>query len=81
MSSTTYNPKEIDTKIDVFYEFKEVGDNRWGIYLHDRLLATVGSYEACESMKQLLNRNLSRTDILKAEIAFKKAINKSLIVS
>ena len=62
------------------YKFEEIGDKRWGIYFQDRLLATVGSYEACQSMGQLLSKNSSHMDSLKAMVAFKKSINKSLII-
>lgn len=62
------------------FKFKETEDRRWGIYLEDRLLATVGSYEVCESIGQSLSENLSHTDTIKATMAFKKAINKSLII-
>ena len=64
----------------IAYKLKETEDQRWGVYLKDRLLATVGSYEACQSIVQSLSRNLSHTDTLKAAIAYKKAINKSLII-
>ncbi|MEM7757512.1 MAG: hypothetical protein AAF298_05205 [Cyanobacteria bacterium P01_A01_bin.40] len=60
------------------YQFKETQDQRWAIYLQDRLLATVGNYEACQSINERLNRNLSYQETIKATITFKKAINKSL---
>lgn len=62
------------------FKFRETQDRRWGIYLEDRLLATVGSYEVCESIGQSLSENSSYTDTIKATMAFKKAINKSLII-
>ena len=62
------------------YNFKQTGDQRWGIYLGDRLLATVGSYEACLSISKTLSGNLSREDLLKAKMAFKSSINRSLII-
>ena len=37
------------------YKFKKTDDNRWGIYLEDDLLATVGSYKIWNSLKQSLN--------------------------
>ena len=63
------------------YQFKEIENDRWGIYLEDRLLATVGSYEACESIGLSLSKNLSYTDTIKATMAYKKALNKSLIIN
>lgn len=63
------------------YKFKETQDQRWGIYLQDRLLATVGSYETCQSIGKSLEKNLSHTDSIKAAIAYKKSINRSLIIS
>lgn len=63
------------------YKFKEIDNKRWGIYLENRLLATVGSYEACESIGKSLSRNLSYTDTIKAAMTYKKAINKSLIIN
>ena len=62
------------------YSFRQTEDERWGIYLEDRLLATVGSYEACLSINKSLNGNLSREDLLKAKMAFKSSINRSLII-
>ncbi|MDJ0591582.1 MAG: hypothetical protein QNJ72_16555 [Pleurocapsa sp. MO_226.B13] len=62
------------------YKFQRTDDKRWGIYLQERLLATVGSYEACQSIGQSLSKNLSHTDTIKAKIAYKKAIDKSLII-
>lgn len=65
---------------DILYEIKEVGNQRWGIYLQGRLLATVGSYEACKSIGESLNKEITYADMVKATIAYKKAINKSLII-
>ena len=62
------------------YSFRQTENKRWGIYLEDRLLATVGSYEACLSIGKSLNENLSREDSLKAKMAFKSSINRSLII-
>lgn len=62
------------------YSFKQTDDHRWGIYIEDRLLATVGSYEACLSIGKTLNGNLSNEDLLKAKMAFKNSINRSLII-
>jgi len=62
------------------YKFEQIEDKRWGIYLQDRLLATVGSYEACQSIRQLSSNNLSYTESKKALITYKKAIDKSLII-
>lgn len=62
------------------YEFQKTEDGRWGIYLEERLLATVGNYEVCQSIKQLSNADLSPEDSLKISIAYKRAINKSLTV-
>lgn len=63
------------------YKFQQTQNNRWGIYLQDRLLATIGSYEACESMGQYLGTNLSHADVVKAAVAYKKAINRNLTIS
>lgn len=65
------------------YNFKEIENQRWGIYDQDRLLATVSNYEACQSIGQLLSNhnNLSHIETIKATLAYKNAINKSLIIS
>lgn len=68
------------TMTEISYEIKEVDDKRWGIYLQGRLLATVGSYEACKSIGESLNKENTYADMVKATIAYKKAINKSLII-
>ena len=62
------------------YKFEQIEDKRWGIYLQGRLLATVGSYEACRSIKQLSNNNLSYTESKRAVMSYQKAIDKSLII-
>ena len=63
------------------YDFKEIQNKRWGIYLQDRLLATVGSYEACKSIGESLNKNLTYSDVQKARLAYQKAISRSLIIN
>ena len=63
------------------FKFKETNNKRWGIYLEDRLLATVGSYEDCQSIGQILVENLSYSDLLKATIAYQKAMNRSLAIN
>ena len=65
------------------YKFKEIEDKKWGIYDRDRLLATVSSYEACQSIGQLLgnHNNLSHVETIKATIAYKQAIDRSLIIN
>ena len=63
------------------YKFQQTQDQRWGIYLQDRLLATIGSYEACQSMGQYLSTSLSHADVAKAAVAYKKAINRNLIIA
>ncbi len=62
---------------NTIYEFKETENKRWGIYLQNRLLATVGSYEACKSIWQCLSQKLSYRDSLKSAIASRKARDKS----
>ncbi len=62
------------------YKFEQTEDKRWGIYIQDRLLATVGSYQACKSLGQLLSKNASYAETKKAAIAYKQSINRSLII-
>lgn len=62
------------------YKFEQIEDKKWGIYLQDRLLATVSSYEACQSIRQLSTDNLSYVELKRAMMTYKKAINKSLII-
>ena len=62
------------------YEFKEIGNQRWGIYVQDRLLATLGSLEACESMAKLLSKDVSYSDSIKASFTYKKSVNRFLIL-
>ena len=63
------------------YEIKQADDHRWGIYQGDRLLATVGSYEACESMWKYLQKELSYTDNIKSKLSYRNALNKNLLVN
>ena len=41
------------------YTFKKTDNNRWGIYLKDDLLATVGSKKLWSSVKQVINSHVS----------------------
>lgn len=63
------------------YKLKKTANKRWGIYLNDRLLATVGSYEVSQSIKQYLSENLSSSDTSKAAIAYNKAINRASVIN
>ena len=63
------------------YEFQQTENQRWGIYCQGRLLATVGSYEACQSIKKSLDHNLSASDIFKVAIAYKQSIDRSLAIN
>ncbi|MEM6612037.1 MAG: hypothetical protein AAF652_07250 [Cyanobacteria bacterium P01_C01_bin.72] len=62
------------------YRFQQTEDGRWGIYFQERLLATVGNYDVCKSIKQLRCANLSAEDSSKIVIAYKRAIDKSLTI-
>ena len=63
------------------YVIKQVDNQRWGIYQGERLLATVGSYEACESIWNYLQKELSYTDNIKSRLSYRNAINKNLLVN
>ncbi len=80
MLNAPYKNREATYTVDSPYSFKQTQDRRWGIYAGDRLLATVGSYEACQSIGKFLTSNLSQEDLIRATIAFKKSINRSLII-
>lgn len=62
------------------YKMREVGQ-RWGIYQGERLLATVGSYEACESIWNYLQKELSYTENIKSRLSYRNALNKNLLVA
>lgn len=62
------------------YKIKQMGQ-RWGIYQDERLLATVGSYEACESIWKYLQKELSYTENIKSRISYRNAIDKNLLVN
>lgn len=62
------------------YRFQKTDNKRWGIYFQDRLLATVGNYEACKSMSKCLENNLSSSETLKATLDYQKSINRSLTI-
>ena len=64
----------------VNYQIKQMG-KRWGIYQDERLLATVGSYEACESIWKYLQKELSYTENIKSRISYRNAIDKNLLVN
>lgn len=80
MSNIIYKSTQSEDRIRENYRFEKVDDRRWGIYVQDRLLATIGSYEACKSISESLSQDKSYTDALKAAIAYKKSINRSLII-
>ena len=80
MLKAPYKDREITHQVASPYNFKQTKNQRWGIYAGDRLLATVGSYEACQSIGKLLTSNLSHEDLTKAAITFKRSINRSLII-
>lgn len=63
------------------YELKLTQDQRWGIYQNNRLLATVGNYEACQSILQSLQTELSHRDNLKSIFSYRKAIDKNLLIN
>jgi len=65
---------------DLKYEIKQAENQRWGIYQGDRLLATIGSYEACESIWKYLQKELSYTDNIKSRLSYRNALNKNLLV-
>lgn len=58
MLNTQYKEREASYKVNDPYNFKQTKDERWGIYAGDRLLATVGSYEACQSIGKSLQHLL-----------------------
>ena len=62
------------------YKMRKVGQ-RWGIYEGERLLATVGSYEACESIWNYLQKELSYTENIKSRLSYRNALNKNLLVA
>jgi hypothetical protein len=66
---------------DLKYEIKQAENQRWGIYQGDRLLATVGNYEACESIWKYLQEELSYTDNIKSRLSYRNALNKNLLVN
>lgn len=63
------------------YDIRQTQDQRWGIYQGDRLLATIGSYEACESIWKYLQTELSYTDNIKSRLSYRNSINKNLLVN
>ena len=63
------------------YTIEQVEERRWGIYQGKRLLATVGSYEACESIWKYLQKELSYTDNIKSRLSYRNALDKNLLVN
>lgn len=80
MLNTPYKYPQTENRIKRNYRFEMVDDQRWGIYVQDRLLATIGSYEACKSLEELLDKDMSYAEAIKATLTFKKSINRYLIV-
>ena len=65
---------------DPNYRIEKTPDQRWGIYLDERLLATIGSYEACESIWKYLQKELSYPENIKSRISYRNSINKHLLM-
>lgn len=65
---------------DMNYRIEKTQNQRWGIYQGERLLATVGSYEACESIWKYLQKELSYTENIKSRISYRSSINKHLLI-
>ncbi len=63
------------------YQIKQAENQRWGIYQDDRLLATVGSYEACESIWKYLQQELSYTENIKSRLSYRNAIDQNLLIN
>ena len=68
------------SKSNTNYRIEQAADRRWGIYHNERLLATLGSYEACESIWKYLQRELSYTENIKSRMTYRNAINKHLLI-
>ena len=66
---------------DINYSIKQAADQRWGIYQDEKLLATIGSYEACESIWKYLQQEVSYTDNIKSRLSYRNAINKNLLIN
>lgn len=63
------------------YEIKQTENQRWGIYQNNRLLATVGSYEACESIWKYLQKEVSYPEDIKSRLSYRNAIDKNLLIN
>lgn len=66
---------------EINYTIKQAADQRWGIYLDGKLLATIGSYEACESVRKYLQKELSYPDHIKSKLSYRNAIDKNLLIN
>ncbi len=66
---------------DMNYKIKQAADQRWGIYQDEKLLATIGSYEACESIWKYLQQELSYTEDIKSRLSYRNAIDKNLLIN
>ena len=80
MPNTIYPFRQAPSQTNIEYQFREIENQRWGIYIQDRLLATIGSYEACKSISESLKANMSYGDALRAAIVYKKSLNRSLSI-
>ena len=66
---------------DINYKIKQAADQRWGIYQDEKLLATIGSYEACQSIWKYLQQELSYTEDIKSRLSYRNAIDKNLLIN
>ncbi len=63
------------------YEIKQTENQRWGIYQDNRLLATVGSYQACESIWKYLQKEVSYPEDIKFRLSYRSAIIQKTLSS
>ena len=57
------------------YKIKPASDRKWGIYQNEQLLATIGSYDVCESIWRGLQQRLSNCDNIRSRISNRNALD------
>ena len=45
------------------YKYRQLDNGRWGIFIDDQLVATIGCFDTCKKILQFLETRLSHQDI------------------
>ena len=47
----------------MLYHYKQLQNGRWGIFINNKLVASIGCFDTCKTIMQFLENRLSHQDI------------------